>query len=1062
MAKAKKTEHKKAIKLGTAKGETETAVKKLRQKFCPKCGSTDIRFFAGEAPIMRCQNCKFTSPLFPEREMEIENRTLENQTEEASKIDFLSIERKWQDAWEKKQVFHVKEEKVSKNKKEDKKKKYYVLEFFPYPSASFLHMGHVRNYTIGDVIARYKRMTGYNVLYPMGYDSFGLPAENAAKKEGIHPRIYTERAIAQIMSYQKKLGLSYDWSRVIATHTPEYYKWNQWFFLKFFKNGLAYKKQAPVNWCPSCKTVLANEEVIEGKCWRCDSQVEIKQLEQWFFKTTDYAEELLKDIEKLDWSDKVKAIQKNWIGKSKGIMINFKVDGKDWPIFTTRPDTIYGVTFMAMSLQHPKLPEMIKGTKYEKEIQIFIKKSQAHKDDAEWLEKEGVFTGKYAVNPVNNEKVPIYAANFVIADYATGMVMAVPAHDQRDFEFAQKYKIPMKQVIAPLFGPTFEKDAFRSDKETVERESVSVILKHWKEDKYFCLDWKKCKWKSFILGGIEKGENPEETIRREVKEETGYSDIKSIKKVGFEQHSRFYAEHKDINRYGKYTPFLVELKSGKYEKPSSEELEKHEGQWIDKDKVLNFINMDNHKYAWDIYVNGERAYTEDGILINSDKFSGLENKKAIEKISEFLEKQGHGKRISLYKLRDWLISRQRYWGTPIPIIYCEKCGMVPVPEKDLPVLLPDDVNFKGAGNPLLTSKSFLETTCPKCKGKAKRETDTLGGFMDSSWYFLRYCDAQNTEEPFAKEKADYWMPVDQYVGGIEHAVGHLIYSRFFTKVLRDLGMLNISEPFTRLFNQGIVYKDGKKMSKSYGNTVTQDEISKKYGIDTARLFLLFVSTPQSDMEWTDQGIEGMSRFIRKIYMMKDKKQGKNKTQDRIESMHNKTIKEITEDIDHFRFNLAIIKLMKFGDYLDEQEFLSKEAYLDLVKILSLFCPHICEEIWHDSSMNQKGFVSTSLWPEADEKKINNVFEDQDKAIDVLVNDVNNILKIMKEKQNLVPKKIFVYVLPKELALFQDAVRAVEKSTNLEVQIFAVNDKNKYDPQSKSSKAKPGKPAIYLE
>jgi leucyl-tRNA synthetase len=880
---------------------------KVRQKFCPKCGGTDIQFFAGQAPIMQCKNCKYTSPLFPEREIELNKVAFPIDT-----IDFLSIEQKWQEAWEKEQVFQVKEDK--------KKKKYYVLEMFPYPSASYLHMGHVRNYSIGDVIARYKRMQGFNVFYPMGYDSFGLPAENAAKKEKIHPKIYTEKAIAQIISYQKKLGLSYDWSRMIMTHTPEYYKWNQWFFLKFFEHGLAYKKQAPVNWCPSCKTVLANEEVVEGKCWRCDSQVEIKQLEQWFFKTTDYAEELLKDIEKLDWSDKVKAIQKNWIGKSEGIMINFKVDDKEWPVFTTRPDTIYGVTFMAISLQHPKLLEMVKDTKYEKEIQEFIKKSQAHKDDVEWLEKEGVFTGKYAINPVNNEKVPIYTANFVIADYATGMVMAVPAHDQRDFEFAKKYKIPIKIVIKP--------------------------------------------------------------------------------------------EDHDL----------------KPEKMS-------------------------------------RAFTEPGILINSKNFDGLNSTEAIEKISVYLEKQGQGKRTFLYKLRDWLISRQRYWGTPIPIVYCEKCGPVPVPEKDLPVLLPEDVDFKGAGNPLLTSKKFLETTCPKCKGKAKRETDTMGGFMDSSWYFLRYCDAQNTKKPFEKEKADYWMPVDQYVGGIEHAVGHLIYSRFFTKVLRDLGMLSISEPFTKLFNQGVVYKEGKKMSKSYGNTVTPDEISKKYGIDTARLFLLFVSAPQSDMEWTVQGIEGMSKFIKKIYFMKNKPQGKNKTQDRIESMHNKTIKEITEDIDHFRFNLAIIKLMKFADYLDEQELLSKEAYLDLVKMLSLFCPHICEEIWHDPStknMNQKGFVSTSSWPNADEKKINKVFEEQDKAMDVLVNDVNNILRIVKEKQNLEPKKIFVYVLPKELALFQDAARAVEKSTNLEVQIFAVNDKNKYDPQGKAGKTKPGKPAIYLE
>ncbi|MCX6741965.1 MAG: class I tRNA ligase family protein [Candidatus Pacearchaeota archaeon] len=1022
--KMKKTMVKKESKMGTEKNKKPikkiNAVRqqnpeiKVKQKFCPKCGCTDLQFFAGEAPIMRCNNCKYTSPLFPEREIELKKIAYPIDT-----IDFLSIENKWQEAWEKERVFQVKEDK--------KKKKYYVLEMFPYPSASYLHMGHVRNYSIGDVIARYQRMQGFNVLYPMGYDSFGLPAENAAKKEGIHPKIYTERSIAQIMSYQKKLGLSYDWSRIITTHTPDYYKWNQWFFLKFFEHGLAYKKQAPVNWCPSCKTVLANEEVIEGKCWRCDSQVDIKQLEQWFFKTTDYAEELLKDIDKLDWSDKVKAIQKNWIGKSKGIMINFKVDNKEWPVFTTRPDTIYGVTFMAISLQHPKLLEMVKDTKYEKDVQTFIKKSQAHKDDVEWLEKEGVFTGKYAVNPVTNEKIPIYAANFVIADYATGMVMAVPAHDQRDFEFAKKFKIPIKEVIQP------KNAGYMVIEKSLPKEKFAELNKYGqvnieKIDK----DWGKF---ARVIAPVENENQFVKFLEKNLlsRSEDGgawYSDsINTTNTIVFPN------KHFVIKNQGDYEEYL---KYGLKLKIPKKQLEKN-----------------------------IKAFTESGKIINSRSFDGLNSAEAIEKISDFLEKQGQGKRTFLYKLRDWLISRQRYWGTPIPIVYCEKCGPVPVSEKDLPVLLPEDVDFKGAGNPLLTSKDFLETTCPRCKGKAKRETDTMGGFMDSSWYFLRYCDAQNTEKPFEKEKVDYWMPVNQYVGGIEHAVGHLIYARFFTKVLRDLGMLSADEPFTKLFNQGVVYKDGKKMSKSYGNTVTQDEISKKYGVDTARLFLLFVSAPQSDMEWTTQGIEGMSKFIKKVYLMKDKEQGNNKTQDRIESMHNKTIQDITEDIKHFRFNLAIIKIMKFADYLDEQEFLSKEAYLDLIKTLSLFCPHICEEIWHDPEINQKGFVSSSSWPKADEKKINQIFEEQEKAMDVLVNDVNNILRIVKEKnikekQNITPKKIFIYVLPKELPLFQDAARAVEKSTGLGVQIFAVNDKSKYDPQFKASKAKPGKPAIYLD
>ncbi|MFH1823547.1 MAG: leucine--tRNA ligase [archaeon] len=806
-------------------------------------------------------------------------------------MNFSQIEKKWQNAWEKAKIFQAKE----------KGKKYYVLEMFPYPSASYLHIGHVRNYSIGDSFARFKRMNGFNVLYPIGYDSFGLPAENAAKKEKIHPKEYTEKAIKKIQEYMKKLGLSYDWSRLIATHTKEYYQWNQWFFLKFFEKGLAYRKKAPVNWCPKCNTVLANEEVESGKCWRCKAEVETKQLDQWFFKTTEYVEELLKEIDNLEWSDKLKLIQKNWIGKSPGLMINFKVDGKDWPIFTTRPDTIYGVTFMAIALNHPKLLEMVKGTKYEKDIQEFIKKSQKHIGDEDWLEKQGVFTGKYAVNPVNNEKIPIYAANFVLAEYGTGMIMAVPAHDQRDFEFAKKFKIPIRVVINPASYP------------------------------------------------------------------------------------------------------------------------------------LSPAKM-------------SRAFTGEGNLTNSGKFNGSNNKDAIEEITAYIVEKKFGKKTFLYRIRDWLISRQRYWGTPIPIIYCDKCGAVPA---KLPVLLPEDVNFSSKGNPLLTSKKFLETKCPKCGGKGRRETDTMGGFMDSSWYFLRYCDPNNKNLPFDKKKVDYWMPVDQYVGGIEHAVGHLIYARFFTKALRDLGLLKIKEPFLKLFNQGIVYKDGKRMSKSQGNTVTQDEISKKHGVDTARLFLLFVAAPDSDMEYSEKGIEGAAKFVRKVYEMRKKKFGKLGL--RGESTRNKTILEVTEDIEKFRFNLAIIKLMKFANYLED-----KDSYLDLVKMLSIFCPHICEEIWKD--MKQKGFVSVAKWPIADKKKINKKFEEQDGIVDKLTSDINNILRIIDKKVI----KAFVYVLPKELELFKEALNSVQKSVSVKVQIFAVNDPKKYDPENKSKKTKPGKPAIYLE
>jgi leucyl-tRNA synthetase len=623
-------------------------------------------------------------------------------------VNFKQIESKWQKAWESKKIFQV---------KESKKKKNYVLEMFPYPSGSGLHMGHAFNYTIGDIYARFKRMQGYNVLYPMGYDSFGLPAENAAIKAKVHPKKYTEKSINNFIKQQKELGLSYDWSRLIKTSDPEYYKWNQYLFLQLFKKGLVYKKAALVNWCPKCNTVLANEQVQNGKCWRHkDTDVIEKNLEQWFIKTTKYADELLK-TEKLDWPERIKLMQKNWIGKSKGTMVKFKIkESKETiEVFTTRPDTLYGVTFLVYSIQHPKVKELSKN----KEVNTFLK--NIPKQSPEEKEKEGVFIGRYAINPVNNEEVPIYASNFVVPDYATGVVMAVPSHDQRDFEFAKKYKIPIRVVI--------------------------------------------------------------------------------------------------------------------------------------QNKNLNEKTM-------------ERVYVGEGTLVNSKQFSGTNSKVAIKKITNYLKKKKLGREITQYKLRDWLVSRQRYWGTPIPIVYCDKCGIVPV--KNLPVLLPEKVKF-GKGNPLTTNKQFLETKCPKCKGKAKRETDTMDTFFDSSWYFLRYTDPKNNKKPFDTKKQNYWMPVDTYIGGAEHACMHLIYARFFMKALKDLKLVKEKEPFKKLFNQGMLHgEDGFVMSKSRGNVVLPEEISKKYGIDTARFFLVSIASPDKDIEWSKKGIEGSFRFINKVMNYKPK------------------------------------------------------------------------------------------------------------------------------------------------------------------------------------------------
>ena len=855
-------------------------------------------------------------------EKSIEGKALENKKPEKAKasieikgnisseekIDFFALEKKWQKEWEDKKIFEVKED--------SKKKKYYNLEMFPYPSGSGLHMGHALNYTIGDIFARFKRMNGFNVLYPMGYDAFGLPAENAAIKAKEHPKKYTEKSMANFTMQQKALGLSYDWSRKVVTCEPEYYKWNQYFFLKFYENGLVYRKKAAVNWCSKCQTVLANEQVHNGKCWRHeDCEVELKQLEQWFIKTTKYSEEFLEKAKNLQWPERIKIMQENWIGKSFGTEIEFDINGKTWSIFTTRADTIYGVTFMVVSAQHPKLFELV-TKEYKSRVEAFLKKLKSVSEkELEEMDKEGVFTGSYAINPLTKERVPVWAGNFVVADYGAGMVMAVPTHDQRDFEFAKKYKIPMKIVIQ------------------LNEEGNEISEKTMKE-----------------------------------------------------------------------------------------------------------------------------AYTENGVLVNSGKFSGMENHKAIGEITNYLETKKLGKKTVNYKFRDWLVSRQRYWGTPIPIIYCDKCGLVPVPEKDLPVLLPEKIEF-GKGNPLATNKEFLNTTCPKCKSKnAKRETDTMDTFFDSSWYYLRYCDNHNSKEAFDKKKVEYWMPVDQYIGGAEHACMHLIYARFFTKALRDLGYLKFDEPFIRLFNQGMLHgSDGNKMSKSLGNVINPIEIIEKYSADSLRMNLMSLASPDKDSIWSDNGVESVYRLLIRImsYFAKVKIW---KSSPKIESKVNKTIKEISEDIENFRYNFAIIKLRALFEAFENESEIAKKDLESFLKLLHPICPHITEELWH--AFGNKTFLSLESWPIADESKIDSRLEEAEKNVDKTVSDILNVLKIVKEKTGKEGNKIYLYVIPNELANY--SADEIGKRVVKEIKIFAVNDKNKYDPQQKAGKTKSGKPAIYIE
>lgn len=814
--------------------------------------------------------------------------------------DFGKIERKWQKKWEDEKAF---ESKILKNKK-----KFYCLEMFPYPSGSGLHMGHAFNYIIGDIQARLKRMQGFNVLYPMGYDSLGLPAENAAIKSGVNPKKYTEDSIKNFIKQQKSLGISYDWSRELRTSDPDYYRWDQWIFLQMLKKGLAYRKKASVNWCPKCQTVLANEQVVNGRCWRHeDTEIEIKNLEQWYLRITKYADELYEKINELtEWPERIRSMQRNWIGKSYGVEIKFNINGEKWPIFTTRPDTVYGVTFMVISAQHPKLSELV-TKEQRKEVEKFLKKiksvSQKSMKEVEDLDKEGIFTGAYATNPFTEEKIPVYAGNFVVADYGAGMVMAVPAHDKRDYDFAKKYGIKIKEVIKG--------------------------------------------------GNIKKG-----------------------------------------------------------------------------------------------------AYTGEGILVNSGDFSGLNSDEARNHIAIYLKEKRLGGEVVNFKLRDWLISRQRYWGTPIPIVYCEKCGVVPVKEKDLPVKLPEKVVF-GKGNPLETAEVWKKTKCPECGSVARRETDTMDTFVNSSWYFLRYCDHENSKKIFDSSKVNYWCPVDKYIGGAEHACMHLIYFRFYTKFLRDIGLLDFGEPAKKLFNQGMLHgNDGYVMSKSRGNVVLPEEISDKYGIDTARFFLMSIASPDKDIEWSDAGIQGASKFINKIMDYFDKvKLGR--ADERTESKLNKAIKEVTAQIEDFKYNIAVIKIRELFENLQEET--SKDVLEKSLKIISPFCPHIAEELWQ--KIGGKGLISLSKWPAYDEGKINHKFEEEDEAREKIVSDILNIVRIV-EARGEKKDKVYVYVIPNEKELYDE--EEISRRTGKEVKIFSVSDKDKYDPTNKSKNTRPGKPGIYME
>jgi len=795
------------------------------------------------------------------------------------------IDKKWQEYWKDKKTFTVETDKVTGDK-------YYCLVMFPYPSSE-LHVGHARNYVIGDAVARYKKMRGFYVLSPIGWDAFGLPAENQAIKNKVHPQEWTSRNIKRITEQLESWGIGYDWSREVTTCFPDYYKWTQWIFLKLYKKGLAYRKQAAVNWCNSCKTVLANEQVVNDKCERCSTEVNTKNLEQWFFKITDYAQTLLDDLELLEeWPQRVKTMQDNWIGRSVGVEIDFPVEGLEIKLkcFTTRVDTILGATFIALNWAHSNIEELIADAPNREEIKKFIEKIKNQSNSGyqcEIGEKEGIFTGKFAINPMNAEKIPIWIANYILIGYGTGAIMCVPAHDSRDLEFAKKYNLPVREVI----------------------------------------------------------------------------------------------------------------------------------------KDLNSENSDS---------NSKDVFEGEGVLVNSGHFDGLNSEEAKEKIADDMESHRIGQRTINYRLRDWLVSRQRYWGAPIPIIYCSDCGQVPVPEEDLPVLLPEVNEFLPTGqSPLTYINEFIHTKCPKCGGPAKRETDTMDTFVDSSWYYLRYISSKNEKVPFVSEDVNKWLPVDQYIGGVEHAILHLMYSRFINKFLKSEGLINFSEPFKRLFTQGMIVKDGAKMSKSKGNVVAPDYILNRYGADTMRLYILFMGPPQKDVEWQDEGLQGVWRFIQRALRLvdtlgeykNDDIQGElNSIEKELTKKIHSTIKDVTRDLEgNFQFNTAISRIMELVNTTYKglaEGCLRKEIFKQAVNtifiLLAPFTPHLSEEV--NQILGNSSSVLDRDWPKVEEKYL----EEEEVEIAILIN--GRLRDKLRINVNWPKEKI------EEKALAQDKIKKLIAST----------------------------------
>lgn len=882
-----------------------------------------------------------------------------------------NVEKKWQEYWK---DHHTFEAHIDKSKE-----KYYYLVEFPYPSGAGLHVGHVRSYTALDTLARKKRLMGYNVLFPMGWDAFGAPAEQYAIKNHIHPSIAVKENIKTFKSQIEKLGISFDWSREFATTDPEYYKWTQWQFLQFFKHGMAYKAKKNINWCPKCKMGLSNEDSSGGVCERCGTQVVQKEKEQWMLRMSDYAEDLIDGLNDTDFQERTKVAQINWIGKSTGAEVDFKLKqvNEKLTVYTTRPDTLYGVTFMVIAPEHPYV-DLYSGLIKNMNEVIDYREQTNKKTEFERTQlvkdKTGIkLDGLSAINPINNKEIPIYISDYVMMNYGTGAIMAVPAHDTRDYDFAKKFGIDIIQVLEEETGTPHSDES--------KKNSIVAIVYDEKQDKYLTINWGNNGGRLFVGGTIKENESSLECAIREIAEETGYTDI-SLVKTAFKINHHYYAYNKDKYFNIQATPFLFTLNSDKMVSQNLDDDEKFKVEWVSKDIIQKEIVDELHKKSFEYTVN-ETAMVGDGIHINSDVLDGLHKEEAISKMISYLEEKGIGRKKTNYKLQDWIFTRQRFWGEPIPLIYCDDCGWVAVPDEDLPVLLPNVAEYEPTDDgesPLARISEFVNTTCPHCGKPAKRETDTMPNWAGSSWYWLRYMDPHNDKEFASREALEYWGKVDWYNGGMEHATRHLLYARFWNQFLYNIGLVPNKEPFKVRASHGMILGEGGvKMSKSLGNVINPDDIVAEYGADTLRTYEMFIGDYEKEATWSEQGLNGCKRYLDRVVRLGEKVNDSLEYSSELEKDIHKTIKKVTEDIDALKFNTAVSSLMILLNKMEKMDSISKKDYRTYLTLLNPIAPHITEELNEEYQLGNA--ICESSWPSYEEDKL----VDSEKEIAVQVN-----------------------------------------------------------------------------